>query len=1146
MPEEKRQQDFIYENWETVRKVLQKPNGKVRALTAESKNERKTDEEVLRDYLGDEKFQVLRALSINSKDVKQKIGHVILLPGIMGSHLTVIEKSGDRDHIWLNYWRIVKGDLKRLEIDRATGKNKKGEDVEATGLLGSYYGLALEMLQADPFPYDWRLDVRQNAEKLAAAVEAKLGSAEFKDGDKLSFVAHSMGGLVVRSFIQQRPDLWERAKGKLIMLGTPNSGAFAAVKGLMGKNETAGKLALIDFFHDNSEINRIINTFYGLYQLCPSNLVNPEVYEESLWKTFPDVWFKENLMRVPTFYQTLFDARQTTINAERMLYIAGSGFETPESLKPLNGGYDFATTLDGDGTVPHKLGLLEGVTTYYTDQAAHADLPDNVEVIEAVRDILETGDTQRLKKQKPVVTRSRAAVLSVEADSDLMQAEVVAEQIRNLYQREMRRDKLSEISEETMRSVQAKANISQSVLRDAERKLVKALLGGNFDRPEKEYFDDEPDATPILSHLKDFKLKIRLEQESITKATADVIVVGQYQDLPPKGAVGSLDRHFSADKNETGWIAAAQKNGMLGAELGHLFFIPVDARHDLKVKSVIIVGMGKFHNFSRDDLRFLMMNAALGVLTLGYDSLATVLIGTSTNKLSIENAVRNILYGISDALKRMPPGAVKKLDVMISEIAPERFNAAKKVFSEIAQNFKNDDELNAFKIEFEAEDAASKAEISSFNAETIPKEDVTRLTVLRNKKSFSLSAVTSTATIPVREIPFQDFIVDSLIEKLRLPQSVRRQTRYGRLMHSIAIPEDFQSFIDTNNSLVLQLNREAAAIPWELVKYGGRRGLKNFGIDLRLTRQFISSLAPAPTVAPPLNNYFKALIIADPAGGNLQLPGARLEGEQLKSFFERLKQETAGDLTIELHTRIGADECDIVEILALINAEEFDLIHFAGHGVFEEEKKFDSTNDKNGDQEEVGARGWVFGRKDDLSLKVLSAREIFRLRRVPRLVFANACFSSVLGAPELPENLSTFQSSAKLAGIAEAFFLRGIGNYVGAGWEVNDLYAIEFAKTFYYHALAKQRTLSEALREARQEIAPRPKFTPIDSTWGAYQHYGDANAHLVDFQKPASEKSSAAKSEKEADADKTTSSNKKGEKRNSDISEKQENGGANS
>ena len=132
---------------------------------------------------------------------------------------------------------------------------------------------------------------------------------------------------------------------------------------------------------------------------------------------------------------------------------------------------------------------------------------------------------------------------------------------------------------------------------------------------------------------------------------------------------------------------------------------------------------------------------------------------------------------------------------------------------------------------------------------------------------------------------------------------------------------------------------------------------------------------------------------------------------------------------------------------------------------------------------------------------VLSPREIFRLRKVPRLVFANACFSSQTsnGSLSIDEKVSARETNKKLAGIAEAFFARGIENYIGAGWQVNDSLAVEFARKFYENALSKNvennkyASLSEALGEARKII----KQKTDNSTWGAYQHYGDANTRLV-------------------------------------------------
>jgi len=299
-------------------------------------------------------------------------------------------------------------------------------------------------------------------------------------------------------------------------------------------------------------------------------------------------------------------------------------------------------------------------------------------------------------------------------------------------------------------------------------------------------------------------------------------------------------------------------------------------------------------------------------------------------------------------------------------------------------------------------------------------------------------------------------------------QTIEEQERYGRLLHTYLFPEDFCQLIDGDKPLTLILDRSSAAFPWDMtcLHSAGKRVF--FGPDLKLTRRFRTMLAAAPGIAPPLNQSLKVLVIADPAPEpELQLPGARREGRKVAEVLENARKQN-GKLQLEVVSRIGADECDPVEILALILNEEFDIVHFAGHGVFDEANPAHS--------------GWVLGRDC-----ILSAQEIFRARRVPRLVFANACFSAVVR--EGPA-LTADEMNRHLAGLAEAFFERGIQNYIGTGWPVADDPAVTFATTFYEETL-KGETLGEALALAREKILSE------GSTWGAYQHYGQVDATLV-------------------------------------------------
>ena len=149
---------------------------------------------------------------------------------------------------------------------------------------------------------------------------------------------------------------------------------------------------------------------------------------------------------------------------------------------------------------------------------------------------------------------------------------------------------------------------------------------------------------------------------------------------------------------------------------------------------------------------------------------------------------------------------------------------------------------------------------------------------------------------------------------------------------------------------------------------------------------------------------------------------------------------------------------------------DFDIVHYAGHGDYNAAEP-DST-------------GWVFGMNT-----VLTARDIFRARKVPRLVFANACFSGVVrDGPAFSRD----EMAPALATIAQAFFERGVPNYVGSGWPVDDAQALTMADRFY-REMIQRKSIGDALYTARKALFDEA----IESTWGAYQHYGDPNDTIL-------------------------------------------------
>jgi hypothetical protein len=110
----------------------------------------------------------------------------------------------------------------------------------------------------------------------------------------------------------------------------------------------------------------------------------------------------EHLALGAAFQRTMSEV----IDAERLVYVAGYDQETPFRIRVVGARrFEYQTTRDGDGRVPHELGLLPGVATYYVREA-HGDLPKNALVRDSIGELLEKGETGGLLATLP---RQRAA-----------------------------------------------------------------------------------------------------------------------------------------------------------------------------------------------------------------------------------------------------------------------------------------------------------------------------------------------------------------------------------------------------------------------------------------------------------------------------------------------------------------------------------------------------------------------------------------------------------------------------------------------------------------------------------------------------------------------------------------------------------------
>jgi pimeloyl-ACP methyl ester carboxylesterase len=138
---------------------------------------------------------------------------IVLVPGIMGSTV----KTGVQSIPYLKGSQTPAEDLEISDPGKLLGWNNLIRDLENQG-----YVRGQTIIEC---PYDWRLSVDVVAREYLATCITKAKRSSGKE--KVDIIAHSMGGLVARAYIQSNLAQAQNVQ-KLIMVGTPNEGATEA------------------------------------------------------------------------------------------------------------------------------------------------------------------------------------------------------------------------------------------------------------------------------------------------------------------------------------------------------------------------------------------------------------------------------------------------------------------------------------------------------------------------------------------------------------------------------------------------------------------------------------------------------------------------------------------------------------------------------------------------------------------------------------------------------------------------------------------------------------------------------------------------------------------------------------------------------
>jgi tetratricopeptide (TPR) repeat protein len=298
-------------------------------------------------------------------------------------------------------------------------------------------------------------------------------------------------------------------------------------------------------------------------------------------------------------------------------------------------------------------------------------------------------------------------------------------------------------------------------------------------------------------------------------------------------------------------------------------------------------------------------------------------------------------------------------------------------------------------------------------------------------------------------------LVDAFIAKA--VNTTKYDKELSAALFQLLVPRSMRDVASDNVNVVLLVDRNSAAYPWELLAYPTRTGVEPLATSCGMLRQFRSpnnKLRPAPA------SGVAALVVGDTQSGLPPLPEAR---EEAKAVAKRLQ---AGGYNVNPLP----PDVDPLHLVSELVVRQYRIMHLAAHGSY-----------VPGD---ASRSGIVIGK--DL---LLTPMELSNLPAAPDLVFVNCCH---LGGIDTTE---TRPGPVLAASFAETLMDLGIKAVIVAGWAVDDVAGRTFADRFYERMLDAERParFGEAVLEARDHTR---KLHPDRNTWGAYQCYGNPDFRL--------------------------------------------------
>lgn len=1094
----------------------------------------------LRAYLGPEVYEQMRSLALRTAARRREPrlhprGNVVFIPALLHNEL-LLNENGQKSPIWLSVQAIAAGHLQYLRLDETgLADANPQKPIEVGGLMMRYCGEFLLTLaqywNVRAFAYDWRKSLRGAATKLHALIEES-----YQSNEKVQIVAVGEGGIVARLYIALYREHWDRRQGRLVTIGTPHQGAPIYLQALLGHLDITELAANLDLNYKRDDFAALARTFPSIYQLLPfADIDQVELFQA---RTYSD--------SAKPSQQHLDGAREvqeilrTAVDPARMVALVGYGRTSCTQVKLPDFQYEYA---DGDGNMDLRHAQLPAangkpVPTLYVD-VSETPITSTPAVLGALDDLLRLA---ALDDEKAVENAGQKYGLKTHSELDHV-AGTPTSAANDINETEHQR--VVQIAHRLRRAGSAmKTSEDIEYERILEGSLVRSLLPGTRRRARSIVVPFDPPSIFVEAITGDISKLDAIDVPTPSGMPVDAIAVGHYLGATPQGGLSALDQDLSTfiygsggEKDGAAPAAAAWllqtllQRGTIGGELADLFFLPDPRPNGITSQRVIAVaGMGVPGRLGSPELALLVRELCWTLGHIGKKHLATILIGAGQNNMNVQDAVeawtRGIKLAITGAGKELQlqqitfvehsPQRLAVLDRRLAQLAGE-LKERKRMFITHSPLLPDERQKMAAQALAQAQSAIGR-DIESLFGE--PEEGVQatsvppiRIAVEADGATIRFAAIGETASIADRPMELDARLVEEANDRLASAIEPEEQKQQGEFLARFLLPEDFHAILSGGGPIVLTLDSTAARIHWEMLCLSEQNLLRLptssrpetadtrqpdpdldlfLGTSFGLTRQLRTPFARPPEPLPQSRRMLRVLVVADPAADD-RLTGAEEEGAAVADLLELYNRVTKSDNRIEVVRLIGPAEATRVAVLQHLVTRTYDVLHFAGHCVYDNEQPLKS--------------GWIFTNGERLT-----ASEIKRVDRVPSLVVSNACQSGITPARSGERNANLAPT------FAETFFARGVSNFICTAWPVGDREARDFALTLYgsllglypdpnrpedvastdiryYRANPNQPPLTfhAAMREARRAIASADYDR---QSWGAYQHYGNPYARL--------------------------------------------------